>query len=165
MEYEPREKQMKITLLAAGTRMPPWVEAGTQEYLRRLPRDFELNIIEIPLSQRTKATDLKRAVAREGEAMLAAVPRGDLVVALDVKGRRFCTEDLAQRLGELRDQARQLTLLVGGPDGLSAECLAAAGERWSLSDLTLPHPLVRIVLAEQIYRAWSILAGHPYHRG
>lgn len=155
---------MKITLIAAGTRMPAWVEAGTQEYLRRLPRDFELNIVEIPLSQRGKTTDLQRAVAREGEAMLAALGRRDLVVALDVKGRRLSTEEMAGAVGRVRDEGRDLALLVGGPEGLAPACLARADASWSLSDLTLPHPLVRVLVAEQVYRVWSLLHKHPYHR-
>jgi 23S rRNA (pseudouridine1915-N3)-methyltransferase len=103
-------------------------------------------------------------VQREGEAILAQVPRDDCLVALDVTGKRMSTETLAQRLASLRDEGRHLTLMVGGPDGLSQACLGKAAERWSLSDLTLPHPLVRIVVAEQLYRTWSILTGHPYHR-
>lgn len=155
---------MKLTLVCVGTRMPDWVEAGVAEYQKRLPREFELNIVEIPLSQRTKTTNLVQAIAREGEACLRAVGNGDFLIALDVKGKVLGTEQMAQRIGQLRDEGRNLSLLVGGPDGLAAACLQAADASWSLSALTFPHPIVRIIVAEQIYRVWSLLSHHPYHR-
>jgi 23S rRNA (pseudouridine1915-N3)-methyltransferase len=144
--------------------MPEWVEAGIQDYLKRLPRDFELKLVEVPLATRTKTTNLQHAIDKEGEACLRALPVGDYVVALDVKGKHFSTEQLAARIGDLRDQGRNLSLLVGGPDGLAASCLARADASWSLSALTFPHPLVRIIVAEQLYRVWSLLNNHPYHR-
>lgn len=155
---------MKIKLICVGTRMPDWVEAGVAEYRKRLPRDFELQILEVPLGQRSKQGDAARAMAREGEACLKAVSPGDYLIALDVKGRSHSTGELAREVGKLRDQGHNLTLLVGGPDGLAPDCLAAAKASWSLSALTFPHPIVRIILAEQLYRVWSLLAGHPYHR-
>ena len=144
--------------------MPDWVEAGVAEYRKRLPADFELVITEVPLAQRGKNHDLGRALEKEGEASLKIIANKDFIVAMDVKGIMQSTEQLAENLGRLRDEARNVAMLVGGPDGLAPACLAAAHARWSLSSLTLPHPVVRIVLAEQVYRAWSILAGHPYHR-
>jgi len=144
--------------------MPAWVEAGYTEYARRLPAECVLRLTEIAAGRRTKGADLRRLTEKEGEHMLAAVPRGARVVALDVGGRGWSTEQLAEQLRGWLADGRDLALLVGGPEGLAPACLAAAGERWSLSPLTLPHPLVRVVLAEQIYRAWSLLAGHPYHR-
>lgn len=156
---------MKIQLISVGTKMPDWVEAGVAEYRKRLPRDFELLITEIPLAARGKGADVGKAMAKEGEACLRAVPRGDYVVALDVRGKSLGTEQLAERLRQLRDGGRNVSLLVGGPDGLAPGCLDAADARWSLSPLTFPHPIVRVILAEQLYRAWSILVGHPYHRG
>lgn len=155
---------MKIRLIAAGTKMPAWVEAGVKEYSRRLPRDFQLSITEIPLGARGKSADVQRAIRKEGEAMLAALTRNDYTVALDVQGRALSTEALADRVEQIREQGQDLALLVGGPDGLAAECLQQSREKWSLSALTLPHPVVRVVVAEQIYRAWSFLNGHPYHR-
>lgn len=104
-------------------------------------------------------------MAKEGEACLRAVGKGDYVVALDVRGKALSTEQLAGQFQQLRDGGRNVSLLVGGPDGLAPACLEAADARWSLSPLTFPHPIVRVILAEQLYRAWSILAGHPYHRG
>jgi len=155
---------MRLRLIAAGGRMPGWVREGTEEYRKRLPRDFELSITEIPLAARGRNGDLRRAVAKEGEAMLATLGRGEHVVALDVGGRSFSTEALAERVRQLRDGGADLALLIGGPDGLAPACLARADERWSLSALTLPHPIVRIVVAEQLYRVWSFLNNHPYHR-
>jgi 23S rRNA (pseudouridine1915-N3)-methyltransferase len=155
---------MKLTLVSVGTRMPDWVEAGVAEYQKRLPREFELNLVEVPLSQRSKSTNLVQAIAREGEACLKAVGPDDFLIALDVKGKVLSTEQLAQRIGQLRDEGRNLSLLVGGPDGLAPACLQAADATWSLSALTFPHPVVRIIVAEQIYRVWSLLNNHPYHR-
>lgn len=156
---------MKINLLAVGTKMPAWVEYGVNEYQKRLPRNFELVITEIPLAKRTKANpDLARLRSMEGKALLNAVPGGSLVVALDVKGKAWSTQTLARKFGQYMAEGRDVALLVGGPDGLSAECLKEVDEIWSLSALTMPHTLVRIVVAEQVYRVWSVLAGHPYHR-
>ena len=155
---------MKINLISVGTRMPDWVQQGVQEYARRLPADFSFQCIEIPLGKRGKNSDTRQAMEQEGEALLARLAPRDHVVALDVLGKSLSTEAMAARVGAIRDNGRHLSLLVGGPDGLSQTCLDRADERWSLSALTLPHPLVRIVIAEQIYRCWSVLAGHPYHR-
>jgi len=155
---------MRLHLIAVGNRMPGWVEAGYQEYAKRLPADCALQLHEIAPGQRTKGADLERARREEGEKMLAALPKASHVVALEVGGRAWSTEQLAQRLAHWRQQGQDVALLVGGPEGLADSCRARASEQWSLSPLTLPHPLVRIVLAEQLYRAWSILQGHPYHR-
>lgn len=155
---------MRIHLLAVGTRMPDWVEAGFAEYAGRLPPECGLVLREIPPERRGKNPDVARLKAKEGERLLAAVPKGARIIALDVTGRAWSTEQLAERLGGWQQDGRDVALLVGGPDGLAPECLDRAEARWSLSPLTFPHPLVRIVLAEQLYRAWSILAGHPYHR-
>ena len=155
---------MKIQLIAVGTKMPEWVEAGVAEYRKRLPRDFELLVVEIPLAPRGKGADIAKSMAKEGDACLRAVGKGDYVVALDVRGKTLDTEQLATKLGELRDGGRNLSLLVGGPDGLAPACFEVADARWSLSPLTFPHPIVRVILAEQLYRCWSILNKHPYHR-
>lgn len=144
--------------------MPAWVEAGVGDYRKRLPRDFELQITEVPLAPRGKGADIARAKQKEGEACMRAVGRGDYLVALDVQGRPLSTEQMAEQVRSIRDGGRNLSLLVGGPDGLSSACLSAADACWSLSLLTFPHPLVRIILAEQLYRVWSILGNHPYHR-
>lgn len=145
--------------------MPDWVEAAVAEYRKRLPRDFELDITEVPMMHRGKSVDIAKARAREGEACLKAVNPDDHLIALDVLGKTMSTEQMAERFRVLRDEGRNLAMLVGGPDGLSAQCLDAAHVKWSLSALTFSHPVVRVILAEQLYRIWSILAKHPYHRG
>jgi len=155
---------VRIHLIAVGTKMPAWVTQGFEEYARRLPADCALQLVEIAAGKRGKNADIARITRDEGERTLAAIPKGARVVALDVKGRSWSTGQLSQQLDGWRHEGRDIALLVGGPEGLAAECLACAEQCWSLSPLTLPHPLVRIVVAEQLYRAWSILHGHPYHR-
>lgn len=155
---------MKIKLIAVGNKMPAWVEAGVEEYQKRLPADFSLSIREIPPAMRTKNSDLKACMEKEAEGIRRALEKNDFVVALDVTGKHLSTEKLAASLQGLRDEARDLAFLVGGADGLAASILKESDAKWSLSALTFPHPLVRIIVAEQIYRAWSLLQGHPYHR-
>ncbi|GAB6042173.1 23S rRNA (pseudouridine(1915)-N(3))-methyltransferase RlmH [Endothiovibrio diazotrophicus] len=151
-------------MVAVGQKMPGWVEEGYREYAQRLPRECALELKEIPPGRRGKGADIQRAIREEGERMLAALPKEALVIALDERGRERSTEQLADELGEWLQGGRDVVLLVGGPDGLAAECKGRAERTWGLSKLTLPHPLVRVVVAEQIYRAWSLLKGHPYHR-
>lgn len=155
---------MRISIIAVGTKMPAWVTQGVEEYCRRLPRELNLQWREIPLARRTRDARAEQLMEREGEQILKAVPAGDKVIALDVQGRRLSTSDLAAELSTWQMSGDNFSLLVGGPDGLSPQCLQRASSRWSLSDLTLPHPLVRILLAEQLYRAWTITVNHPYHR-
>ncbi len=156
---------MNIHLIAVGDKMPGWVQEGYQLYARRMPPECALRLIEIPAAKRGKGADVARILRDESKRLVAAIPKGAAVVALEVGGRSWSTEQLAARLGDWLAGGRDLALLVGGPEGLSDEARAAAGQLWSLSPLTLPHPLVRVVIAEQLYRAWSILHGHPYHRG
>lgn len=144
--------------------MPEWVDQGSREYLKRLPPKLKLEIKEIALGKRGKGADIQRAIASEGRQMMAAIGDQDRVVALDVKGKAWSTENLAAELQRWQLEGDNISLLVGGPDGLAAECLQRADQRWSLSALTLPHPLVRVLLAEQFYRAWTINTHHPYHR-
>lgn len=155
---------MRLRILAIGTKMPDWVESGCNEYLKRLPPELRIEVVELPLGKRGKGADIQRAILREGEAMLKAIGERDQVIALEVQGKPWSTEDLAVNLQHWQGSGDNVSLLVGGPDGLAPACLARADSRWSLSALTLPHPLVRVLLAEQLYRAWSINAGHPYHR-
>lgn len=156
---------MRIKLIAVGTRMPAWVEEGYNEYAKRLPRgDMSVELVELPLAKRGKNADIARAMDAEGEAMIAAIGKGDRVIALDVLGRSFSTEKLADKLADWRMDGQGISLLVGGPDGLAPKALALADEKWSLSALTLPHPLVRVLLMEQLYRAWTLLNNHPYHK-
>jgi len=155
---------MRIRLIAVGTKMPSWVVQGIDEYHKRLPRELKIDLREIPLGKRGKGADIQRAINSEGQQMLAAIGQGDTVVALEVKGKPWSTETLASELQNWQLQGNNISLLVGGPDGLAEPCLARADRKWSLSPLTLPHPLVRILLVEQLYRAWTINSNHPYHR-
>lgn len=155
---------MKCRLIAAGTRLPDWVNAGFQDYQRRLRTPIELELLEIPIATRRSGENPRPAVAREGSTMLAAIRPDDYVVALEVGGKAMSTEQVSVWLARRMQEGRSLALLIGGPDGLAPECLNRADQRWSLSPLTLPHALVRVVVAEQLYRAMSLLAGHPYHR-
>ncbi|MGM0593302.1 MAG: 23S rRNA (pseudouridine(1915)-N(3))-methyltransferase RlmH [Pseudomonadota bacterium] len=155
---------MRLHLIAVGQRMPGWVEQGYDEYARRLPPECSLKLHEIPAGKRGKNADIVRLTRQEGERMQAVIPKGARVVGLEVKGRAWTTEQLSERLERWMSEGRDVALLVGGPEGLEPGLSARADEQWSLSPLTLPHPLVRIVVAEQLYRAWSIIKGHPYHR-
>ena len=155
---------MQIHLVAVGNRMPGWVTEGYQEYAKRLPPECRLVLREITPGKRLKNADITRIRAEEGERILAAIAPEDHVIALEVLGKAWSTETLAEQLGQWQRDGRRIALLVGGPDGLSSPCRDRADQQWSLSPLTLPHPIVRIVVAEQIYRAWSWLNRHPYHR-
>lgn len=155
---------MRIHLLAAGTRLPDWVNRGFEDYATRMPPECRLLLKEIPLGSSRRGGDTIKAVAEEGGRMAAAIPERAHVIALEVRGHAFSTAELAAQLGRWLQAGRDLALLIGGPDGLAAACVERAEARWSLSPLTLPHGLVRIVVAEQLYRALSILKNHPYHR-
>jgi 23S rRNA (pseudouridine1915-N3)-methyltransferase len=155
---------VRVLLIAAGTRMPPWVQEGYREYARRLGPDITLELREIDIVKRAKSTDLDRARDQECDRMLRAVPPGSAVVALDGGGRPWSNEEWARQIESWRLETRDVALLIGGPDGLSARCIETAQHRVSLSSLTFPHALVRIIVAELLYRAWSIISRHPYHR-
>ncbi len=152
---------MLITLLAVGKKMPAWVEQGYTEYARRLSGACKLELREIAQVKSGPASVIRE---REGEKILAAIPAGSLVVALDVTGKSWSTEQAAKALQGWKGSGQNVCLLCGGPEGLSPKCLEKATVRWSLSALTFPHPLVRVIVAEQIYRAESLLNSHPYHR-
>ena len=156
---------MRVHLIAVGSGMPRWVAEGFQEYARRMPRECTLVLREVELPGRQRGLPASQGRTAEGERLLAAVPAGAGVVALDERGAPWDTLELSHRLEGWLGGGRDVALLVGGADGLAPECLQAAGQVWSLSALTRPHMLVRVLVAEQLYRAWSILAGHPYHRG
>lgn len=155
---------MQISLIAVGQKMPVWVNQGYEEYAKRLPPECRLQLIEIPLTKRGKGSDIGRIIDREGEQMLAALKKDSLVVAMEVTGTPFSTPQLAGKLADWMQSGQNIALLVGGPEGLAPACRKRADQKWSLSNLTLPHPLVRIVVAEQLYRAVSILKHHPYHK-
>ena len=153
---------MRLRLVAVGTRLPAWVEQGFRDYAARLPPELKFELREIPVTQRTP--DVRRAIAEEGRRMLGAIDEGMYVVALEVQARSMTTEQLSAWLAKRMQEGRDVALLIGGPDGLDPACRERADQQWSLSPLTFPHGLVRIMVVEQLYRAASLLKGHPYHR-
>ena len=155
---------MRIHLIAVGTRMPQWVQSGFEEYAKRLPRECQLVLREIEPAKRGKTSSVANLKTEEKKRILSALPKDAFIAALDVKGKNISTEQLSEKLSEWMFSGRDVVLLIGGPDGLHEECLQLADWKWSLSALTFPHPIVRVILAEQIYRAWSITQNHPYHR-
>jgi 23S rRNA (pseudouridine1915-N3)-methyltransferase len=155
---------MKVRLISVGSKMAQWVQQGIAEYEKRMGKELGFSIVEVALQRRSKSRTIDQCRQKEGEALLSRVQRDDFVVALEVNGKTLDTATLARHLDELKLQGRNLSFLIGGPDGLSADCRARANACWSLSGLTFPHPLVRILLTEQLYRASCILKGHPYHR-
>ncbi|MEE4186487.1 MAG: 23S rRNA (pseudouridine(1915)-N(3))-methyltransferase RlmH [Gammaproteobacteria bacterium] len=155
---------MQITMLAIGSRMPGWVEAGVQTYQKRLPRQLEFRIRALGAPLRSAAADASTRRRHEADTLLGAVPAGAHVVALDERGALWTSAELAQQLERWQAAAGPVALLTGGADGLDPSCREQADQVWSLSPLTLPHALVRVVVAEQLYRAWTLLQGHPYHR-
>jgi 23S rRNA (pseudouridine1915-N3)-methyltransferase len=155
---------MQLRIVTIGTRMPGWVEQGCAEYRKRLPRELRLQWVELPLGQRRKNACPQRAIDAENDAMLGQIPAASQVIALDQRGQGWTTEQLASQLRDWQMDARDICLLIGGPDGLGQGCKQRADKTWSLSALTLPHALVRVLLVEQLYRAWSLNQGHPYHR-
>lgn len=155
---------MQISIIAVGKKMPDWVDEGCREYTKRFPREIQMNWIEIPSQKRTKGSNIDKLLEEEGKAILAATGKDDHLIALERTGKIFDTKALSQYLKSWLNVGENISFLIGGPEGLSPECLKKSNEQWSLSALTLPHPLVRVILIEQIYRAWSILSHHPYHR-
>ena len=156
---------MKIRIISISHKSPAWLQAGYEEYAKRLPPHCSIELIEIPAEKRTSSSDAKRLSDLEGKKMLAAINSQHHIIALDVKGKAWSTEQLAEQLKSWQQLGRNVDLLIGGADGLTEACLQKANEKWSLSALTFPHLLIRVMLAEQIYRAYTILQGHPYHRG
>ncbi len=155
---------MKLQLVAVGSKMPEWVQSGFMTYLRRFPQDMPLELVEVPAGKRSKNADIRRILDKEGELMLAASGKGNRLVTLDIPGQPWNTPQLAAQLERWKQDGRDVSLLIGGPEGLAPACKAAAEQSWSLSALTLPHPLVRVLVAESLWRAWSMTTHHPYHR-
>lgn len=155
---------MKLKLIAVGTRMPGWVNEAYQDYANRMPADCALELLEIPLAPRTRKADTRRCSEVEGQRVLKAADSCAIKVLLDETGAAWSTRKLAAQMEQWRSAGGDVALLVGGPDGHGAAVRDAAQQRWSLSALTLPHAMVRVLLAEALYRAWSVLANHPYHR-
>lgn len=155
---------MRLRVVAVGTRMPDWVDAAVADYMRRVRIPWRLELVEIEAAPRSASRGAAQATLREGERVVAALRERERVVLLDETGRQLDTRELSSRLVTLEREAPDLALVIGGPDGHAPAVRARASESWSLSRLTLPHGLARVLLAEQIYRAQSILLGHPYHR-
>lgn len=154
----------KVTLIACGNKMPSWVSSAVTEFTKRLQEYVSFNLIEIPLAKRGKLSDLARLLEKEATLIKAAIPTNARVIALEINGDSFSSEKLSIKLEQLQQITNHLCFLIGGPEGLMPTLLAQSNERWSLSPLTLPHPLVRILLLEALYRAWSIMHNHPYHK-
>lgn len=144
--------------------MPKWVQEGYAEYAKRLPKACSLNLIELPMAQRGKTSSVEQMKAEEAKRILAAVPKGARLIALDEHGQQVTTKGLADKMEDWLAGGQDIALIVGGPDGLDQTILQQAQWKWGLSKLTMPHPMVRIMVAEQIYRAWSVINNHPYHR-
>lgn len=157
------ESLVRIRIFAIGSRMPSWVRESVDEYLKRFGVALRVTLTEIEAGPRT-GSSARRAVEIEGERLLAALRKDEYVVALDERGTEMTTSALATWLGKRMNDGRDLALLIGGPDGFAPEVTRRADFKWALSKLTLPHALVRVVLAEQLYRAHSLLTNHPYHR-
>lgn len=155
---------LKITVVAMGDKMPGWVLEGTQEYARRFVDGLQLKLIEIPLIKRGKAADQSRILEKEANLLAAALPAGSYKIALDIQGKSLSSESMAHEMRQLQQKSSHWCFIIGGPEGLSPAILALCDSKWSLSSLTFPHPLVRILLLESLYRAWSIIHNHPYHR-
>lgn len=155
---------MRLRVASVGQRMPGWVTDAWEDYARRLPRELTLELREIALRKRGRNADIDRLRREEGEALLGAFRSTDRLIALDNRGKAWSTAQLAARLEAWMAGGSDCGFLIGGPDGLDDACLERADERWSLGPLTYPHPLVRVILAEQLYRAWTITRNHPYHR-
>jgi len=156
---------LQIRFITVSNKPPSWISEGFREYAKRLSSTCSLDLLEIPVEKRSNQKNMQPFIEREGEKMLAAIKPAATVIALDVQGKLWSTEELSQKLGGWLQEGKNLDFLIGGPDGLSPACVKRAQYRWSLSPLTLPHLLVRVLIAEQLYRAWTILQGHPYHKG
>lgn len=154
---------MHVRVIAVGGRQPEWVTEGFDEYARRLPANWRFRLKQIPSVRRGRST-VDAAREREGEKILAALQRQERLIALDERGRQVSSPELARWIADWQADGRDLGIVIGGPDGLSQNCIDRAETVWSLSRLTLPHGLVRVLLAEQLYRAWTLSTGHPYHR-
>ncbi len=155
---------LTIHLVVIGDKMPAWVDQGVEEYQKRVRGRMALNLVQVAALKRGKNADIERIVAEEDRKLLAAIPPGCRIIALDRSGKSISTLGMVDRMEQWLQDGEQITMLVGGPEGLSDTLIAEADETWSLSALTFAHPVVRVVLAEQVYRCYSVLEGLPYHR-
>lgn len=155
---------LQIRFITISNKPPAWISEGFHEYAKRLSSTCSFELIEIPVEKRNKQKNMQPFIEREGQKILAAIKPGNTVIALEVQGKLWSTEDLSLRLQSWLQEGKNIDFIIGGPDGLAPACLERAQIKWSLSPLTLPHLMVRILVAEQLYRAWSILQNHPYHK-
>ena len=155
---------MRIHLIAVGKKMPEWINSGYSEFSKRMPPELQINLIEITPSVRNKATPTEKNIKEEGERIQSAIPPNSRLIVLDEKGKNFSSVELSKKMEEWFPQGQDIAIVIGGADGVDPTIKQQADESWSLSSFTLPHALVRVVVAEQLYRGWSILKGHPYHR-
>ncbi len=155
---------MRLVIVAVGAHMPAWVDAGFDTYAKRFPRGAPLSLKTVRTAARGRGMNVTTVRATEGEKLLGAAPKNAVIVALDERGANWSSKTLAKRLSDWRMGGRDCAFLIGGPDGLAPTCLSRAEHLWSLSPLTLPHGMVRVIVAEQLYRAQAINDGHPYHR-
>lgn len=155
---------MIIHFITVGQKMPKWVQDGYNEYAKRLPKACELKLHELPMATRGKSGSVDKYKAEEAKRILAAIPKGAMLIVLDEHGQQVTTKGLADKMETWLASGQDIALIVGGPDGLEQSLIQQAQWKWGLSKLTLPHPMVRVLVAEQIYRAWSVINNHPYHR-
>jgi len=155
---------MRIYLVAVGKRMPVWVNEAYREFCKRMPRELSVHLIEVEAAKRRKTSKPDTMKEEEAGNILRAIPNNALKVMLDQSGKPWTTENLSQQMADWMQMGSDVALVVGGADGLAKRCLQEAHVIWSLSSLTFPHALVRVIVAEQLYRAWTMLQGHPYHR-
>ena len=155
---------MRIHLIAVGKKMPEWINSGYAEFSKRMPAEMQINLIEISPSVRNKSTTTEKNIKEEGERIQSAIPSNSRLIVLDEKGKNFSSIDLSKKMEAWLPMGQDISIVIGGADGIGPPIKKQADETWSLSSLTLPHALVRVVITEQLYRAWSILKGHPYHR-
>jgi 23S rRNA (pseudouridine1915-N3)-methyltransferase len=155
---------VKIHLIAVGKKMPEWINAGYTEFSKRMPPELQINLIEITPSTRNKTTPIDKNIKEEGERIQSAIPENSRLIVLDEKGKNFNSMALSKKMEGWLPMGQDISIVIGGADGIDPVIKKQADEKWSLSSFTLPHALVRVVVAEQLYRAWSIMKGHPYHR-
>jgi len=155
---------LKIHLIAVGKKIPEWINAGFSEFSKRMPPELQINLIEITPSIRNKATPIEKNIKEEGERIQSAIPSNSKLIVLDEKGTSFNSIALSKKMESWLPMGQDITLVIGGANGIDPVIKKQANEKWSLSSFTLPHALARVLIAEQLYRAWSILQGHPYHR-
>jgi 23S rRNA (pseudouridine1915-N3)-methyltransferase len=155
---------LKVHLIAVGKKMPEWINTGYAEFSKRMPPELQINLIEITPSTRNKSTPIQKNIKEEGARIQSAIPTNSKLIVLDEKGKNFSSIDLSKKIEGWLPMGQDISIVIGGADGIDPEIKQQADEKWSLSSFTLPHALVRVVIAEQLYRAWSILQGHPYHR-